>query len=71
MPKRAAVIKKIEEAAKARDMAFDFRRRGGNHDIYDLDGLMIPIERHRELTNQYAERIYRECQPRLGKSWWR
>jgi hypothetical protein len=52
-------------------MTFAFKRSGGNHDIHDLDGLMVPIERHRELTNQYAEKLYRECQPRLGKGWWR
>jgi hypothetical protein len=71
MPKRTEVIKKIQEAATARGMTFDFKRRGGNHDIYDLDGLMIPIKRHRELTDQYAEKVYRECQPKLGKGWWR
>jgi hypothetical protein len=28
MPKRSAVIKKIGKAANARDMTFDFKRRG-------------------------------------------
>lgn len=71
MPKRTELIKKIEKAANANGIAFTLKRRGGNHDVYNLDGLMIPVERHRELTNQYAEKVYRECQPKLGKGWWR
>lgn len=71
MPKRTEVIKKIENAAKDAGLTFTYDREGGRHTIYKLDGLTIPIERHRELTNQYAEKVYRECQPKLGKGWWR
>lgn len=71
MPKRTEVIKTIEDAAKARGIAFTFKRRGGNHDIFDLDGLPIPIGRHREFTNQHTEKVYRECQPKLGDRWWK
>jgi hypothetical protein len=71
MPKRTEVIKKIEQAARARGLTFTLKRHGGNHDVYDLDGQMIPIERHRELQHGYAEKLYRQCQPKLGKGWWR
>lgn len=71
MPKRTEVIKKIQAAARANGMEFTLAREGGRHTVYKLDGMMIPIERHRELTNQYAEKVYRECQPKLGKGWWR
>lgn len=71
MPKRTEVIKKIEDAAKNNGIAFTFKRHGGNHDIYDLDGTMIPLERHRNLDPSYAEMVYKQCQSKLGKGWWR
>ncbi|GFG74709.1 hypothetical protein [Mycobacterium botniense] len=71
MPKRTEVIKKIQKAAKARNMQFTIKRHGGNHDIYDLDGAPIPIPRHREIINRDAEGIYKECEIKLGKGWWR
>lgn len=71
MPKRTEVIKKIEKAAATRHLSFTVKRRGGNHDIYDLDGLMVPVGRHTEFGNRYAETVYKECEPKLGKGWWR
>lgn len=63
--------KKIEDAAKANNMTFALKCHGANHDIYDLDGVMIPVQRHRNFTANAAEQVYRECQPKLGKGWWR
>ncbi|QUR68948.1 hypothetical protein [Mycobacterium spongiae] len=71
MPKRTEVIKKIEKAAKAHHMSFTIKRRGSNHDIYTLDGLMVPVGRHVEFTQRYAETVYKECETKLGKGWWR
>jgi len=71
MPKRVEVIKNIERAAAAQGLSFTFKRHGAKHDIYDLDGVPIPIGRHRELDNGYANTLYRECQTKLGKDWWR
>lgn len=71
MPKRTEVIKKIEKAAKAQGMAFALKRHGGNHDVYSLDGLPVPLGRHRDFDAGYADMVYRECQPKLGKGWWR
>lgn len=71
MPKRTEVIKKIEKAAKAKEIEFLLKRHGANHDVYSLDGLLVPIERHRELDNSYAEMVYKECEPKLGRRWWR
>jgi hypothetical protein len=31
----------------------------------------FPIERHREIADVIAEIIYRECEPKLGKRWWK
>lgn len=71
MPKRTEVIKKIGRAAESRGMSFDELREGANHTIYRLDGLMIPVGRHNEFTNRYAEDVYRECEAKLGKGRWR
>lgn len=71
MPKRTEVIKKISKAAAAAGLTFDFKREGGNHTIYNLDGDMIPIGRHRDFEPSYAVMVYRECENKLGKGWWK
>ena len=71
MPKRAEIIRNIERAAKAAELKFMQVREGANHSIYDLDGVMIPIARHRELGQRYAETVYKQCETKLGRSWWR
>lgn len=71
MPKRAEIISRIEKAAKASELKFMTLREGANHTIYDLDGVMIPIARHRELGQRYAETIYKQCEAKLGRNWWR
>lgn len=47
------------------------RRKGGNHDVYLLDGMMIPLPRHNEIPELTTRGIYRECEAKLGKDWWR
>jgi hypothetical protein len=71
MPKRTEVVKKITQAAKANGMSFIVKREGGNHTIYSLDGAMIPVARHTEISNRDALGIYKECEVKLGKGWWR
>lgn len=46
-------------------------REGANHTVYALDGLRIPVPRHRDIDEQMAQIIYRECEPKLGAKWWR
>lgn len=67
MPKRADIISKIEKAAKAAELKFMQVREGANHTIFDLDGVMIPIARHKELGQRYAEIVYKQCEAKLGK----
>lgn len=71
MPKRAEIIRKIEKAAQAAELKLILLREGANHTIYDLDGLMLPIARHKELGQRYAETVYRQCETKLGRGWWR
>lgn len=71
MPKRTEIIKTVTKAANAAGMMFEIKREGTNHTIYDLNGLTIAIGRHNEFGKRYAEMIYRQCEPKLGKGWWK
>ncbi|QJD50496.1 HicA-like toxin [Mycobacterium phage Chris] len=71
MPKRAEVIAKIRNAAKAEGLAFVSVREGANHEVFDLDGIMVPIARHRVMDGYLALKVYKQCEPKLGKGWWR
>ncbi|EUA36575.1 hypothetical protein H7I87_09690 [Mycobacterium timonense] len=71
MPKRTEVVEKITKAAKKAGLSFDVQREGGNHTIYNLNGLIIPIARHQQLDGYLAIKIYKQCEPKLGKGWWR
>jgi len=71
VPKRADLISKMEKAAKAAEFKFLLVREGANPTIYDLDGVKIPIAGHRELGQRYAETVYRQCETKLGRGWWR
>ncbi|KXO89084.1 hypothetical protein AXK60_18660 [Tsukamurella pseudospumae] len=66
------MVRKIRKATREAGLTWDLEREGGRHSIYSLDGLRIPIGRHPgEVGNRYAEMVYRQCEPKLGKGWWR
>jgi hypothetical protein len=69
--KRREVIKRISKEAKAQRIAWDLDREGAQHTVYTLAGLPIPIPRHNEIHDRLAEEIFKECEPKLGKRWWR
>lgn len=71
MSSRRAVVKRITDAAKRRDIKFKWDKEGGNHTHYLLDGLLIPIPRHRTIDEYLVLKIYKECEPKLGERWWR
>ncbi|MFD4443442.1 hypothetical protein ACFWPK_27065 [Nocardia sp. NPDC058519] len=71
MTKRNDLLRKIGDAAKAAQLAWEVEREGGNHTIYNLGGKKIPIGRHAELGNRYAEMVYKQCEEVLGEGWWR
>ena len=58
--KRTEVVRSIKKAARVRGMDFVPRRAGGNHTIYDLDGLSVPIPNG--TTVKYADSDYRVAQ---------
>lgn len=69
--KRRDVVRRIANEAKRKEVEWSRVREGANHTVYGLDGLMIPIPRHREVDEQLARGIFRECEPKLGPGWWR
>lgn len=69
--KRRAVIKKIEQSAKHQGISWRLHSEGANHSIYMLAGKRIPIERHSEIDDLLAERVFKECEEVLGRRWWR
>lgn len=72
MTTRTQLLKKIAKAAKTAGLDWELDREGANHSIYKLDGLTIPVKRHKgELGERYAEDVYKECEAKLGKGWWR
>jgi len=71
VPKRAELLKKISNAAKAACVTWEIDREGGRHTVYKLGGKQIPIGRHAEFGSRYAETVYKQCEDKLGKGWWR
>lgn len=71
MPKTTTVIRNIETAARQAGLKLQHLREGGNHTIYILDGLIVPIARHANTDGYLEIRIYKLCEDKLGKGWWR
>lgn len=69
--KRRALIKKIEAEAKRQGIPWVLDYEGARHTIYKLGGKKIPVERHSEIDNLLAEKVFKECEEVLGLRWWR
>lgn len=71
MTRQQEVLKKLRKAARSAGYTFEFSRSGGNHDIYDLDGVMIVVPRHRDINELTTVSIYRAAEAKLGEKWWK
>ena len=69
--KRRDLIRKIAAEAAAQGHDWSVEREGGRHTVYRLGNLRIPIPRHNEVGEMLAREICKECEPVLGKGWWR
>lgn len=69
--RRRELLRTIAAEAADQGLSWELVRAGANHDIYRLDGLMIPIARHTDFGRRYVEKVLRECEVKLGKGWWR
>ncbi len=68
--KRRRLVGMIADRAGQLGVSWTLRRNGANHDLYDLDGTMIPIPRHRTIAPPTARDILKQTQPTLGERWW-
>lgn len=70
--KRAELLDMIAAEARRQRRSWELLRHGANHDVYLLDGhVRIPVARHREVTNDYAALVYRQCAGVFGERWWK
>jgi hypothetical protein len=69
--KRTALIKEIRKASKAADVEFEIERQGKEHELWRCGAVRVPIPRHSEIGPKMAFEIRRQCEPELGKDWWR
>lgn len=68
MTSRRWLIKLMKQAAERKNITFESIRQRGSHEIFQLDGLMIPIPRHNEIDNDLANIIVRKQKPNSGKA---
>lgn len=68
--KRRDLVREIGDAATAAGLTWDVDREGSKHTVYKLDGLTIPVPRHNEIGELLAKKIFKQCEPKLGKEWW-
>ena len=69
--KRTELLKQVRGAAKAKGLIWRLRRQGAQHEIWELDGLEVPIPRHREINERLARAIMGDLAEKLGEAWWR
>lgn len=70
--KRRDLVKAIASAAKTADVSWELLRDTGNHTSFLLAGqVRIDVPRHTEVGEMLAEKIMKDCEPVLGKRWWR
>jgi len=69
--KRRDLLKRIKDQAARAGIDWSVHREGANHTVYRLGSTMIPVPRHAELDNAFAEKVFKECEPELGEGWWK
>ena len=68
--KRRDLIRQLRDAASAAGIEFTSLRNSGGHEVFSLDGLLIPIPNHREIAEGTANSILRQAAAKLGEEWW-
>ena len=68
--KRSEVLKKIREAAKTAGVPYA-ERELTRHTGITVGSVSTTVARHTEIPDRFAETIFRQLEPALGKGWWR
>jgi hypothetical protein len=69
--KARALEKRIRQEAKRQGVSWTLLRQAANHTVYELDGIAVPIPRHSEIGEGLTREIYKQCEAKLGRGWWR
>lgn len=69
--KYRALIRKISEAAKGQDKAFDLVRQKGSHQMWHCGSTSVVIPKHSEVNEMTAQGICKALEAELGEGWWR
>ncbi len=70
--KRAALIKRISDAAKANGITWTQVASKGNHEKWRLGrSVQVSIPRHSEINEITAQAILRSTESELGEGWWK
>ena len=65
MPSKKKLEKDLKKLARSHGATFEFRRQGGKHEIWECEGLIVPIPRHREIAEGTARAIKRSLTDHL------
>lgn len=68
--KRGDVIRKIRKAAKAKGSPYS-QQELTRHTGITVGSVSTTVARHQEIPDLFAETIFRQLEPELGKGWWR
>jgi prolyl-tRNA editing enzyme YbaK/EbsC (Cys-tRNA(Pro) deacylase) len=69
--KRGDVIRKIKKAAKEKGLPFE-QEELTRHTGIKVGGVAATVSRSsRDMPDVFAETIFRQLEPALGKGWWR
>lgn len=63
--RKTELEKRIAALARASGVTWGFDRAGANHDVYRFNGKTIPIPRHREIGEDLAKTILKQCRSTL------
>ena len=69
--RRRELLKRIRDAAKARELDLSEVREGSNHTIFAVGGFEFPVPRHNEINEYTAQAIMKDLSDQLGEDWWR
>lgn len=69
--RRRELLKRIRDAAKARDLDLSEVREGANHSIFAVGGFEFAVPRHNEINEHTAQAIMKDLSDQLGEGWWR
>jgi hypothetical protein len=68
--KRRDLLRMIADAARARDVPWDFVREGAEHEIWAIGGRAFSIPRHRDVREPTARAMLKAMEQELGERWW-